>query len=71
MKEIIFIDKILKIDNINYEVIDIDSTSEINVLVTIQNNIYLSIIALVANETSINGVIQTSSEMIVETLKKV
>jgi hypothetical protein len=68
MKELLFINKILFFDDINYEVIEIDSTSDVNVLVTIQNDIYLSIIALVANETTINGVVQINSEMIVETL---
>ena len=68
MTELSFINKILNFHNINYELIDIEPTSDINVLATIQNEIYLLTIALVANETTINGVLQTSSEMIVETL---
>lgn len=68
MTELSYINKILNFNNINYEVIDIQATSDINVLTTIQNEIYLLTIAVVANETTINGVLQTSSEMIVDTL---
>jgi hypothetical protein len=68
MTKLSYINKILNFNNTNYEVIDIQATSDINVLTTIQNEIYLLTIALVANETTINGVLQTSSEMIVETL---
>jgi hypothetical protein len=68
MTELSYINKILNFNHINYEVVDIQATSDINVLVTIQNEIYLLTIALIANETTINGVIQTSSDMIVETL---
>ena len=38
------------------------------VYVNIYNEIYNEIIGLLSNETTINGVLQTSSEMIVETL---
>jgi hypothetical protein len=54
-----------------YELVEIIDEPEMNVLVSLKNEEYSFMIALVPNETSINGVIQTSSEMIVETLKKV
>ena len=51
-----------------YRVTDVNPTSETNVLVGIENDIYISIILLVANEVTINDILQTSADMIVETL---
>jgi hypothetical protein len=49
----------------------LEATSDINVLAIIENDIYVSVIALVAEETMINGVLQTSAQMIIETLTTV
>jgi hypothetical protein len=68
MLELIYINQILTFRDIDYNVVNLEATSDVNVLVTIENDIYLSVIALVANETTINGVLQTSAQMIIDTL---
>ena len=71
MIELIYINELLTFNGIEYTVSSLEATSEINVLAIIQNDIYVSVIALVANETMINGVLQTSAQMIIDTLTTV
>ena len=68
MLELIYIDGILVFNGIEYIISNLEISSENVVYATIQNDIYLSVIALVANETIINGVLQTSAQMIIDTL---
>jgi hypothetical protein len=68
MLELIYIDGILVFNGIEYTISNLEISSENVVYATIQNDIYLSVIALVANETIINGVLQTSAQMIIDTL---
>jgi hypothetical protein len=68
MTELIYINGILTLNGIDYSISNLEATSEVNVLVTIQNDIYFSIYALAANETTINGILQTSAQMIIDTL---
>jgi hypothetical protein len=68
MLELIYIDGILVFNGIEYSISNLEISSENVVYATIQNDIYLSVIALVANETIINGVLQTSAQMIIDTL---
>ena len=71
MIELIYINELLTFNGIEYTVANLEATSDINVLAIIQNDIYVSVIALVAEETLINGVLQTSAQMIIETLTTV
>jgi len=71
MIELIYINELLTFNGIEYTVSNLDATSDINVLAIIQNDIYVSVIALVAEETLINGVLQTSAQMIIDTLTTV
>jgi hypothetical protein len=71
MIELIYINQLLTFNGIEYTVSNLEATSDINVLAIIQNDIYVSVIALVAEETMINGVIQTSAQMIIDTLTTV
>jgi hypothetical protein len=68
MLELIYIDGILVFNGIEYTISNLEISSENVVYATIQNDIYLSVIALVANETIINGVLQTSAQMIIDAL---
>jgi hypothetical protein len=68
MIELIYINELLTFNGIEYTVANLEATSDINVLAIIENDIYVSVIALVAEETLINGVLQTSAQMIIETL---
>lgn len=68
MIELIYINELLTFNGIEYTVANLEATSDINVLAIIQNDIYVSVIALVAEETLINGVLQTSAQMIIDTL---
>ena len=68
MLELIFINELLTFNGNEYTISNLELTSEDVVYTTIQNDIYLSIIALVANQTTINGVLQTSAQMIIDTL---
>jgi hypothetical protein len=71
MIELIYINELLTFNGIEYTVANLEATSDINVLAIIQNDIYVSVIALVAEETMINGVLQTSAQMIIDTLTTV
>ena len=53
---------------IDYTVGSAEVTSDITVLVNIYNDDYNPTIALVANETIINDVLQTSVEMLYKTI---
>ena len=68
MLELLFINEILTFDGIDYSVSDLEHSSENVVLAFIQNDIYYSVIALVANQVTINGILQTSAQMIIDTL---
>ena len=68
MLELIFDNQLLLFNGLEYNVIDLQHSSDEVVLTTIQNNIYYSVIALVANQVTINGVLQTSTQMIIDTL---
>jgi hypothetical protein len=52
----------------SYNIVLLEATSDINVFVGIQNDVYDCIIVLVANQTIINGIVQTSAQMIIDTL---
>ena len=68
MLELIFINELLTFHYIEYTVSNLELNSEYVVYATIQNEIYYSVIALVANQTIINGILQTSAQMIIDTL---
>lgn len=68
MIELSYINKVLTFNGIEYDVVELETTSDINVLVTIKNEIYYSVVSFVANQATINGVLQTSAQMIIDTL---
>lgn len=68
MLELIYTNTLLIFNNEEYNIVLLEATSDTNVYVGVQNDVYNYIIVLVANETSINGVLQTSAQMIIDTL---
>jgi len=68
MESILFSGGILNFNGSYYDLSGIISDPGQAVLVSLKNDQYEFTIALNANETTINGGLQTSSEMIVETL---
>lgn len=68
MLELIYSNTLLIFNNEEYNIVLLEATSDTNVYVGIENDVYNYIIVLVANETTINGVLQTSAQMIIDTL---
>ena len=68
MLELTYINNILTFNGIEYTIVDLQISTEFVVFATIQNEMYFSVIALVANETTINGVLQTSAQQIIDSL---
>jgi hypothetical protein len=69
MLELTYIDNILTFEGVEYTIVDLRISTEFVVFVTIQNEMYFSVIALVANETTINEVLQKSAQQIIDSLK--
>lgn len=68
MVELFFINQLLEYKGDFYTIVSLDLIDDNLVHAHIMNEIYNSIIALVANDTSINGIVQTSAQMIIDTL---
>ena len=68
MLELTYINNILTFDGIDYTIVNLEISTEFVVFATIENQSYFSVIALVANETTINGVLQTSAQQIIDSL---
>lgn len=69
MINLTYINNILVFDDINYSIGDIFKIGDDQVCVQLYNDIYNSMYQFVAYDTTINDVIQTSADMIIETLK--
>lgn len=68
MIELIFTNSLLSLDGNLFQVVDSYADGEINAnlnLVNDENNFW---VLFLANETTINGVLQTSAQMIIDTL---
>ena len=68
MLELTYINNLLTFDGIDYTIVNLEISTEFVVFATIENQSYFSVIALVANETTINGVLQTSAQQIIDSL---
>ena len=68
MININYIDSLLTLDGIDYELLSVQSQNEIAVNLHLANSVYNTYYTVVANEVSINGVLQTSAQMIIDTL---
>jgi len=68
MLQLIYNNSLLTYNECSYAIGLLEATSDINVFVGIQNDFYDCIIVLVANQTIINGIVQTSAQMIIDTL---
>jgi hypothetical protein len=68
IEEVTFINSIITYRGNNYYIGGVESSSDISTIVNLVNEPYTFNIVLIANQTAINGVLQTSPEMIVETL---
>lgn len=68
MVELFYENQILQYKGDFYTIVSLEIIDDNLVHVHIMNQIYNSIIALVANDTTINDVIQTSAQMIYDTL---
>jgi hypothetical protein len=68
MLELTYINNLLTFDGIIYTIVNLEISTEFIVFATIENQSYFSVIALVANETTINGVLQTSAQQIIDSL---
>jgi len=71
MIELLYANGILTLDAVNYEISQIQLISDLIVYLEIYNEQYNCTYAVVANETTINGVLQTSAQMIYDTLTNV
>lgn len=71
MLELIYINELLTLNGVQYSVSNLEATSDLNVLLCIYNDVHLSFVVFAANETMINGVLQTSAQMIIDTLTTV
>jgi hypothetical protein len=68
MLDLIFTNNILEFRDDFFEISSVDLVDINMVHVHIYNEIYNEIIGVTANETTINGVLQTSAQMIIDTL---
>lgn len=68
MVELIYINGILEFKGDFFKVISADSVGDTMVHIHIYNEIYNEIIGLSANQTTINAILQTSAQMIIDTL---
>ena len=68
MEEITFINNIITYRGYDYSIGFIEPGSDISALVNLVNEPYTFTVALIENETIINGVLQTSAQMIIDTL---
>jgi hypothetical protein len=68
MVEIIITNGILIMNGTSYQILSMNLRGETIAYVHIYNDIYNEIIGLLENETTINGVLQTSAQMIIDTL---
>jgi hypothetical protein len=68
MIDLLYNNSILTLEEIDYEISSIDLISDEIVYLNIYNDNYNYTYAVVANETVINKVLQTSAQMIIDTL---
>ena len=68
MIELYFSNNILTLDSIELKIESLEQQSEEIVALNLVNNIYNFQYIVVANEVKINGVLQTSAQMIIDTL---
>lgn len=65
---LIYNNPILNLNEINYEISSIDLISDQIAYLNLFSDKYNFTYGVVANETTINGVLQTSAQMIIDTL---
>lgn len=63
-----FVNNILTLDGIEYQVDGLDKHDNSVVDIHLVNDVYNYFYTVVAYETTINGVLQTSADMIIQTL---
>jgi len=68
MINLIYNNPLLTLDGNNYEISSIDLISDEIAYLNLFNDKYNFTYGVVANETTINGVLQTSAQMIIDTL---
>ena len=68
MEEVTFINNIITYRGYDYSIGFVEIGSDISAIVNLVNSPYTFNIALFENETTINGVLQTSAQMIIDTL---
>jgi hypothetical protein len=68
MTDLLYDSPILTLEGVNYEISSIDLISDEIAYLNLYSDKYNFTYAVVANETTINGVLQTSAQMIIDTL---
>ena len=68
MIELLYYNNLLNLNAVDYEISSIEIMSDLIVYLEIFNKRYNCTYAVVANKTTINGVLQTSAQMIIDTL---
>jgi hypothetical protein len=68
MTNLLYNDSILTLEGFDYEILSIDLISDEIAYLNVYSDIYNFTYAVVANETTINKVLQTSAQMIIDTL---
>jgi hypothetical protein len=68
MINLLYYNPILNLDGNNYEISSIDLIDDEIAYLNLFSDKYNFTYAVIANETTINGVLQTSAQMIIDTL---
>lgn len=63
-----YTDNILNLDSIGYTIESIEKQADILVALNLVNDVYNFQYVVAANEVTINGILQTSAQMIIDTL---
>lgn len=68
MKDLLLNNRKLQIDSIDYSIINVSANDEYVVTIELQNDRYHFHYALASSDITINNVLQTSAQMIIDTL---
>lgn len=68
MINLTYTEGIVTLEGIAYELLSCNNHDEIGVNLHLSNDVYNTYYTVIANEVTINGVLQTSAQMIIDTL---
>jgi hypothetical protein len=68
MINLTYIEGIVTLEGIDYELLSCNNHDQLGVNLHLSNDVYNTYYTIIANEVTINGVLQTSAQMIIDTL---